>query len=281
VSVSEPKRIADFDSELKELDSVRESAIGSIIEAAPGHRLLINQADWHLRGLNYHLARILKLYQVVAQEVGDRAAGDPSADVIIMYSPDMQDLMFEFHAFISLARITFDQLQRFVAPSLAAGTDPLPSSVTEIVKGHTDHPVYVRLVGRDNQLLRYLLDIRDCLVHHRTFATSDNTIAVREGFPENKLPDLAPMWFRPVVRTYFRKEEGIKVVVNVSLPDAIYAYTRQGERAAMLPAFTYERVNLLSQTREFAKLCTSTVLTALSYIPAGGRYTYKKRRRHH
>lgn len=268
--------MADFDAELRELDSVREHAIRAMIKIAPEYRLLAYQADWHLRGLNYHLGRIRNVYAIVAQEVGDRAAGDQSADVIIMHSPDMQDLIFEFYAFIGLARITLDQLQRFAAPAFKPKSNQLPSSITEVLKGSTNFPLYVALATSHKPLLRYLLDIRDCIVHHRTFATPDNTIAVREDFPAEKLPDFQPMWFRPVVRTFFRRVGGRKIVVNVMLPDAIYRYSAGGNRGPMLPRFDYDKVNLLTQSREFARMCTWAVVSALTPTATGDRYTFTK-----
>lgn len=50
----------------------------------------------------------------------------------------MQDMLFDFYAFIVLARILFDQLGRHLLPLFT--NRELPNSITEILKGSTDCP---------------------------------------------------------------------------------------------------------------------------------------------
>jgi hypothetical protein len=272
-----PRRLAEFDAELAELTGFREQVVQKLLEVAPEHRLLTNQASWHLLGLNYHLGAIRDLYGRVSHDVGDIAAGDPTGNIIVCHSPAMQRLMFEFHAFISLARITLDQLVRFARPSFDRKGD-LPRSVNELLtKWETDSPVYERLHS-EIDLVRYLIDLRDCLVHQRTFATSDNTVAVEEGYPADKIPDLGIWGDRPVTRVTFRRLGGTKVAVNVILPDAIYKYRADGAQEGMLSEFTYENgYNLLGQSREFTRLCTISVAEALIDSVTDKTYYLKKR----
>jgi hypothetical protein len=204
------------------------------------------------------------------------AAGDPHANIVVTRAPEMLELIFEFYAFMNLARITLDQLQRYAAPALKIKSSQIPNSISDIVKWDSDFPVYRRLATTDRPLVQYLLDIRDCIVHHRTFAATDGLVAVEEGFPEEKVPDMSPLWIRPVIRTYFRRLGGVKISVNILLPDAIYKYGATGEREAMLSPFTYGNVNLLSQCRAFAALCTWAVLMTLADAVVGNQYDLRK-----
>jgi hypothetical protein len=128
--------------------------------------------------------------------------------------------------------------------------------------------------------LRYLLDIRDCLVHHRSFATSDNTVAVRTGVGELGLPEGFGPWHEPVTRVTFREVDPDGMSVNVLLPDAIFEYDADGSRRRMVARFTYDkRINLLSQCREFAGLTVGAVLTALALLQTQRTPLYMWRRR--
>jgi hypothetical protein len=272
-----PRKLADFDAEIDKMDNACQDAIAAIVRRAPTElALIVQQADWHLQGLYYHLRRIRLLYEPAIKNVADMAAGDPHANILVTRAPEMLELIFEFYAFMSLARITLDQLQRYAAPALNIKKSQIPNSISDVLKWESDFPVYRSLTTTHRPLVRYLLDIRDCIVHHRTFAASDGLLAVEEGFPEEKVPDMAPLWFRPVVRTYFRRLGGIKVSVNISLPDAIYNYSPNGERGQMLTTFAYGKVNILSQCRAFAELCTWAVLTTLTHAVVGQQYVLRK-----
>ena len=271
------RKLAEFDPEINKMDNFREETIAAIAKRAPGRlALTIQQADWHLQGLYYHLRRIRALYGPAIQNVADMAAGDPSANVAITRAPEMLELIFEFYAFMNLARITLDELQRYAAPALKIETSQIPNSISDILKWDSNFPVYRRLTTTDRPLVQYLLDLRDCIVHHRTFAATDGLVAVEEGFPEEKVPDMSPLWFRPVVRTYFRRLGGVKISVNITLPDAIYKYSSSGQREQMLPTFTYGKVNLMSQCKAFAQLCTWSVVMTLTEAVVGNQYDLRK-----
>ncbi len=226
------RKLAEFDPEINEMDNFRGETIAAIAKRAPRRlALTIQQADWHLQGLYYHLRRIRALYEPAIQNVADMAAGDPSANVAI---------------------------------------------TSDILKWDSNFPVYRRLTTTDRALVQYLLDLRDCIVHHRTFAATDGLVAVEEGFPEEKVPDMSPLWFRPVVRTYFRRLGGVKISVNITLPDAIYKYSSSGQREQMLPTFTYGKVNLMSQCKAFAQLCTWSVVMTLTEAVVGNQYDLRK-----
>jgi hypothetical protein len=134
----------------------------------------------------------LRLYRNVAASIVARTGASP--DVIVTHSPEMQHLLFEFYAFMILSRITLDELKKYVAPTFAMNPANLPNSVTDMQKGWTDCPSTRPTWSIKAHLLRYLLDIRDCLVHHRSFATSDNTVAVRANVGELGHPENFGLW---------------------------------------------------------------------------------------
>lgn len=269
-----PRKLEDFDSELDAIDAIRAERLVRLEPIAPETlQLRLHQADWHLRGLMYHVRRIRSLYAPSTKNVGDMAAGDAAGNILVTASPAMLELMFEFYAFISLARVTLDQLQRYAAPALALEPSQRPSSITDILRWETNFPVYEE-IQRQRGLVQYLIDIRDCIVHDRTFATSEGMVAVQEGFPEDQVPDMPVRWARPVVRTYFRRLGGNKVSVNICLPDQIYVHSATGKR--LVSEFTYGKVNLLTQCREFAALCTNAVTLALTFAAIGDKYELRK-----
>ena len=146
------------------------------------------------------------------------------------------------------------------------------------MKWEIDSPAFIDLSTTHQDIVRYLIDVRDCIVHFRTFATSDNTVAIEDSFPEEKIPDLGLWSDRPVTRVVFRRLGGVKVVVNVLLPDAIRSYLPDGTRGPFMFPFTYTQgYNLLTQSREFARLCTSSVLRVLADNVTGESYHLKKR----
>lgn len=195
-----------------------------------------------------------------------------------MYSLDMQDLIFEFYALVSLARITLDELVKYVRP-LFARSSTLPKSINDFLKGQTDCPLASMLILGGEDLVHYLVDIRNCIVHYRTFATSDNTLAVLEGADETQLSSM-PYFdaLRCVTRVYFRYLGGDKVSVNVLLPDKIF--DDSGSSKKLVQPFSYSlRYNLLSQSREFVRLCTAGVAGALYLRGAndGPTFSWAKR----
>jgi hypothetical protein len=68
--------------------------------------------------------------------------------------------------------------------------------------------------------------------------------------------------------------------VNILLPDAIFEYDAEGSRTRMVGRFTYEeRINLLSQCREFTRLTVGADLTALALLHSQRTPLYTWRRR--
>ena len=149
-----------------------------------------------------------------------------------------------------------------------------------MLKGTTDCPLYDSLLTEQSKLLRYLLDVRDCLVHHRSFASSDNSLVLAEGATDARLPELLSPWHEPVTRITFRRVEPGGIAVNILLPDAIFEYGPEGSRKNMVREFKYdERINLLTQAREFAKLVVGSILHALALLSAEREPVFTWRRR--
>jgi hypothetical protein len=103
---------------------------------------------------------------------------------------------------------------------------------------------------------------------------------VRTGVGELGLPDGFGPWHEPVTRVTFREVDPDGISVNALLPDAIFEYDADGSRRRMVARFTYdERINLLSQCREFARLTVGAVLTALALLQTQRTPQYTWRRR--
>ncbi len=192
--------------------------------------------------------------------------------MIIMHSPECQAMMFEFYALVNLARISLDRLLHVLAPVFKTPFQQLPNSVTGFMDAQTDCPVY-RILARQ-PIVPYLIDLRDCVVHYRSFATTDNTQVLLEGEHDFDLVDrIMPGLFKAVFRPVGKR----RVSVNVLLPDKIFVRDRSGKK---LVAFTYQqRINLLSQSREFLKTVVGATAEAFGLLIEPGKptYTYTKR----
>ncbi|RLI78760.1 hypothetical protein DRP07_10770, partial [Archaeoglobales archaeon] len=228
--------------------------------------LKVHQAEWHVRGLTYHCRNLIRHYNVIAQDVSKRAS--VGADVVIMYEPAVQKLMFEFYALVNLARISLDNL-RNLSPVFVTPYNQLPKSITNYKPGSTNCPIYERLAKEP--ILAYLVDIRNCIVHYRTFATSDNAIATAEGVEE--LPVLDEIDFTEGVAKFYFRYTGGKFVLNIYLPDVIFVRKPSGEKK--LAEFTYKkRYNLLSQSMQFVRLVVYSTIEALELLINPGSPTF-------
>jgi hypothetical protein len=271
------KHVADYDNELKELGKVISDAVANLEKNRAEYTLLTRQAEWHVKGLIYHAEKLTALYKHVASEVGGRHLST-KAEYIIFHSEELQELTFEFYAFVLLARLSLDELKNCLKP-LFTSNPQLPNSITDVLKGSTDCPLYSGL-QQGQPILRYLIDIRDCIVHHRTFATSHDAVAMaKEAEEENFAKTLPQGWQIPVTRIYFNRDTLGKLVVNILLPDAIYEVGQDSHRGKMVPHFTYDiGVNILAQSMEFLKLCTYETALALNLLAKESKqgYTWSK-----
>ena len=255
---SNPRNISDIGREINELESSMNNLAHEVFQKHPERSLLAHQAEWHIRGMLYHLRRVYEEYLIFVEEVASRV-GKTKADVIIMYAPSFQKMLFEFYALVNLSRISMDNLKGYLAPLFKKDCDCLPKSIRKVLKGTTNCPIYNLL--SEQELLPYLIDIRNCLVHYRSFAVSDNAYVLREGIDIAKIDVENKEFFVAMARAYFRKVGADGIAVNVFVPDKIF------EIDARLAEFTYnERWNLLSTTCAFAKLGISSLYSAIQCL---------------
>jgi len=116
----------------------------------------------------------------------------------------------------------------YLEPLFIRGSDELPKSVRAVLEGSTHCPVYMALVRQP--LVDYLLDLRNCLVHYRSFATSDNAYVVEEGTEINGALERGDLenYLRSMARADFRRVGENAISVNVCLPDRIFEADERG-----------------------------------------------------
>jgi hypothetical protein len=262
----------EWRNELTEYFALCRTATHRVGEANSENTLIAHQAEWHLRGLLHHMNRMLEAYSDFAREVGARAQLEAGPDALVMYAPSYQEVLFEFYALVNLARITLDNLRLFLRPVFRTPFGQLPKSVSGFLDGWTDCPVYHYLSRQ--AATAYLSDIRNCLVHFRTFATGDNALVIGDHVPTEEEERLLEStgWFRHMARARFRRvDRGVSV--NVFLPDRIFDHSGTTEK---LVAFTYdERINILSQAMSFVRLAWQSLSGSYSLLLSPGVPTYQ------
>ena len=256
-----PRKIQDFRAEIDALGESVNGIAHGVTKLHPERSLLAFQADWHIRGMLYHLRQLFENYSMFVDEVSARAR--TGASVILMYAPCFQDMPFEFYGLVNLCRISLDNLRTYLRPLFTRSSDQLPKSIRDVLKGKTNCPVYTALA--DQAILVYLLDLRNCLVHYRSFATSDNAFVLEEGVDPSDVVGDGDSFLAAMARAYFRRVGETSISVNVYLPDRIFETDSAGN--IKLATFTYEeRWNLLSTARNFTYLATNPLSLALQSL---------------
>ncbi len=231
---------------------------------SPSRQILLGfQAEWHVRGLIYHLRRCHEHYSTFVGEVSARASAGASA--IVMFAPSFQQMLFEFYALVNLARISLDNLRVYLRPLFVRSSHQLPKSVRDVLAGNSDCPVYTQL--SDQPLLTYLLDLRNCLVHYRSFANRDNAIVRDENLKGELLKDAdGDPFLTAMARAEFRRVGPNAISVNVLLPDRIFEEKTTGGGDRLAP-FTYsERWNLLSMAKGFVELTAGALIATMHLL---------------
>lgn len=258
------RKLDHFEKEIEGIESLVRKSVQKIAQAKLEYYWLAHEAEWHLNGLTYHVRRICQLYNEIAVKITERAMIAERPGVLIFYSPEMQALLFEFYALVTLSRITLDHItQHTLAPLFKPGA--LPGSVNDFLKGSSDIKLHESL--KEESSTRYLIDVRDCMVHHRTFATSDNTVAIADHMNEDAIAGIKENWKYPITRTYFRLANEHKLVVNILLPDAFYEYDQAGNRGRLIKDFSYsERRNILRYSMDFIHICGAATIQVLELL---------------
>ncbi len=256
-----PRKLDEFKRDIADLEETVKGLGHRVAEAHSERSLLGFQAEWHVRGILYHLRRLDELHASFVHEVSGRAS--TGANVIVMYAPSYQHMLFEFYALVNLCRISLDNLRIYLAPLFQRSSDQLPKSIRDVLKGTTNCSVYNVLSG--HEVLTYLLDLRNCLVHYRSFATSDNAYVVEEGVDSSNVVGGGDEYFEAMARADFRRVGEDAIAVNVLLPDRIFETNASGNKR--LVEFTYkERWSLLSMARSFAQLAIMSLQRALQCL---------------
>jgi len=255
-----PRKPGDFVADIEALERSARGLAHGVAQAHPGRSLLAHQADWHIRGILYHLRRLVDHYSSFVGEVSSRA--EMGTRIIIMYAPCYQRALFEFYALVNLCRISLDNLRNYLRPLFTRRSDQLPNSVRDVLKGDTNCPVYSALVGQ--QAVDYLLDVRNCLVHYRSFGTSDNALVLKEGVdvPQD-LGEDAESFVTSMAKAYFRRVGDNAFSVNVYMPDRIFEDGGTGK----LATFTYnQKWGLVPNARTFASVAICSLVRALECL---------------
>ncbi|WP_428661768.1 hypothetical protein [Runella sp.] len=238
------------------------------------HYLKGEYAIWHLNGLMYHADSMITQYSAIAEELLTRLNKLTFVHVFIMHTPQMQNLMYEFYAFISLARISLDNLKHIIYPLFKNPTNQMPKSVTDLGSGNTDCPIYERIANTEE--LQYLIDLRNCLVHYRTFAINNHSVIKYEGvdnFEKDSIEELT----KPMAKGSFRITENNDVVFNIFLPDIIYNRENNNKK---LVDFTYNnRMNILAETIRFIRHIVFNYMEAMAIniVSQEERFTFDKK----
>ncbi|MGO9518492.1 MAG: hypothetical protein ACLPND_15760 [Candidatus Korobacteraceae bacterium] len=257
------RQLEDLSTEIKALEESVKGHGHRVAEAHPERSLLGFQAEWHIRGVLYHLCQVFHHHALFVGEVSGRAG--TGASVLFMYAPSYQEMLFEFYTLVNLCRVALDNLRLYLKPLFMSGSDELPKSMRDVLKGSTNCPVYMALVGQP--LVDYLLDLRNCLVHYRSFATSDNAYVVEEGAEISGVSEREGLdsYLAAMARADFRRVGENAISVNVCLPDRIFEADEHG--GTRLAKFTYhERWNLISTARNFVKLATMSLKGSLECL---------------
>lgn len=242
------RKPSTFTEELKQMKEVLPRICEEYQKISKENYLKSQYAQWHLNGLMYHADAMISQYSEIAEELMKRLNTLQFAHVFIMHTPQMQNLMYEFYAFISLARISLDNLKHILYSLFKNPINQMPKSITDLGSGNTDCPIYERIANTDE--LQYLIDLRNCLVHYRTFAINNNSVITHESV-EDFEKDGIEKWTKPMAKGTFRITENNDVVFNIFLPDVIYIRDNNNKKLA---DFTYNsRINLLGETMRFLR----------------------------
>jgi hypothetical protein len=255
-----PKLLADFEKSIIVLEEAA-TGLGHRVAAAHIERSLLGfQAEWHIRGLIYHLRRCFQHHSVFVREVSARAS--TGASCIIMFAPSFQEMLFEFYALINLAKISLDNLRIYLRPLFVRSSHQLPKSIRDVLAGSSDCPIYQQLMNQP--LLKYLMDLRNCLIHYRSFATSDNAF-VQEEHACDPLEGTDDPFLNVMARADFRRVGQNAISVNVLLPDRIFEDEVNGGRK--MANFSYrERWSLISTAKNIVELTAGALITTLQFL---------------
>jgi len=273
--VSNSKKIDDFMPNINQMYEALSKMVVKFQNISKEAFLSGAYANWHIKGLIYHTEKLIAEYRAIVEELKKRLETVGEADAFIMFTPQINHFMFEFYAFVNLARITLDNLRYILYPLFINESRQLPKTITDLEKGFTNCPVYERIAV--NSELQYLIDLRNCIVHYRTFATSDNSIISRDGLDFDFEKHTGNNWTRPMAKAVYRITEKNDVVLNIFLPDKIYDKSDGNKK---LSNFSYNnRINILAESIRFLRYIVFNYMEAfmLNIESQEKRFEYRKK----
>ena len=267
------KHVSVFAEELQQMMGVLQSIIPKYQAIGGDYHSKGAYAHFHLRGLIYHLKRMKASYDEIGYELHSRIQSLGSGPTFIMYTPAMQELLYEFYAFINLSRISLDNLKYIVYPLFLGDPLHMPKSITDLGRGKTNCGIYERIAATEE--LAYLIQLRNCLVHFRTLAVNDNSVIRHEASKEMNVEG-TQAWFAPMAKAVYRLNENKDMVFNIFLPDKIF----EGENNKTVAKFTYTRkLNILAESMRFMRHILFNYMDSFSesIFSTEKRYTYDKK----
>lgn len=264
---SQVRSLAELLDEFDSIDRVSKNAAVKVSQKHPELDLLCSQALWHIKGMTYHSRAIIHKYSVLYREVAARVEAIPELGAAWMHNPEAQELMFEFYALVNISRVALDHFRHLLSRLFVTPFKQLPKSITDYKPGTTDCPICERI--SNDPIISYLIDIRNCIVHYRTFATKDNTAAYREGFDEIEV-------LEGFLYSAFRIDEKGRLVFNIFLPDQIFNSSGNGKA---LVDFTYNNCNnMVGESARFVRHVTYSYLELFGQIKKDflPRYSYRR-----
>lgn len=268
-------KVSAFSEELKSLKEVFYKTADNYSKLEEDHRSKVMYAQWHIEGLIYHFEKINENYSIIVASLKTRLETVGEADIFVMNTPEIKHLMYEFYAFVNLSKITLDNIRHFLYPLFTNEIRQLPKSISDFKSCTTNCPIFER-IGRTEEI-QYLIDLRNCLVHYRSFATSHISLIQKEGVEiDDDTKEIFDKLAKSMAKGIYRITESNDIVFNILIPDKIYDRS-DGKRLAN---FTFDnKINILGESMRFLRHIVFNYLDSFTTVQKNyGKkiYTYKK-----
>jgi len=109
--------IFDLNSYIAKINKKNDNLSSNLFKSynAKNISLKIYQSEWFILGVIHHCKNMIYYYGLFSKGVQEREK-NTNANIVIMYSPETQKLLFEFYALINLGRICLDNLRNILSP---------------------------------------------------------------------------------------------------------------------------------------------------------------------
>ncbi|WP_105620063.1 hypothetical protein [Vallitalea okinawensis] len=259
----------------KELDRMKFWASSTLRNLHKSNNAMIHRFqryEWHLHGLVYHMKNLITYYSDIGEQVRLRInSGEDIPAIIILNCESGQKLYYEFYSFVNLTKITLDNLSKMVYP-LFENKD-LPNSFSKYNAGTTNCPLYEWLSNTD--LIYYFIDIRNLLVHFKSFATTDNIVVLKDDLLDeinNATNDIESYKFYTecMLKSYYRIQDK-RLVFNIKIPDSIF----EGAHDKICKFEYYENKNIIAESMKLTRVIFQTVSFIRDYYSSERKPEFK------